>query len=88
MTIDNRLLRGRKVRRRDNHHGDGAIARWELPMLIDDNGRFDRAAIMRKAHREFRLARMRGDMRGFGYWLSYSWRVARSRRAISLSIAA
>ncbi len=29
------------------------------------------------------VARMRGDMRGFGYWLSYSWRVAKSRWAAS-----
>ncbi len=40
---------------------------------------YDRAEIMRK--REFRLARMRGDGRPFGYWLSYSWRVAKDRRA-------
>ncbi len=38
-------------------------------MLIDDNDRFDRAAIM--SHHEFRLARIRGDTRGFGYWLAY-----------------
>ncbi len=40
-------------------------------MLIDEDGRFNRAAIMSKAHHEFRLARMRGDTRGFGYWLAY-----------------
>ncbi len=58
-------------------------------MLIDDNGRFNRAAIMAKALHEFRLARMRGDTRGFGYWLAYSWRVAKSRRAaMTLPIAA
>ncbi len=34
-------------------------------MLIDDTGAFNRAAIMAKAHREFRFARMRGDTRGF-----------------------
>ncbi len=50
-------------------------------MLIDHNGGFDRAAIMAKAHHEFRLARMRGDTRGFGYWLAFIWRVAKSRRA-------
>ncbi len=56
-------------------------------MLIDDNDRFDRAAIM--SHHEFRLARIRGDTRGFGYWLAYSWRVAKSRRAaMALPIAA
>ncbi len=51
-------------------------------MLIDGAGRFNRAAIMAKAHHEFRLARMRG-MRGLEYWLSYSWRVAKSRWAAS-----
>ncbi len=50
-------------------------------MLVYDNGAFNRAAIMAKAHHEFRLARMRGDGRGFGHWLSYAWRVAKSRRA-------
>ncbi len=53
-------------------------------MLIDDAGRFNRAAIMAKAHHEFRLARMRGDGRGFGRWLAYSWRVAKSRRAATV----
>ncbi len=50
-------------------------------MLIDAAGRFNRAAIMAKAHHEFRLARMRDDGREFGHWLSYAWRVAKSRRA-------
>ncbi len=50
-------------------------------MLIDAAGRFNHAAIMAKAHHEFRLARMRGDGRSFGYWLAYAWRVAKSRRA-------
>ncbi len=50
---------------------------------------YDRAEIMRKAHREFRLARMRGDGRPFGYWLSYAWRVAKDRRnAVQLPVAA
>ncbi len=58
-------------------------------MLMDHAGRFNRAEIMAKAHHEFRLARMRGDMRGFGYWLAYSWRVAKSRRAtMALPMAA
>ncbi len=58
-------------------------------MLIGNTGHFNRAAIMAKAHHEFRLARMRGDMRGFGYWLAYSWLVAKSRRAtMALPMAA
>ena len=43
-------------------------------------GRLDRSAIMVKAHREFQAARRRGDRRPFGYWLAYSWRVAKARR--------
>ncbi len=58
-------------------------------MLIREDGSFDRAAIMAKAHREYRSARMRGDGRSFAYWLSYSWRVARDRRAaLQLPMAA
>ncbi len=50
-------------------------------MLIDNKGAFNRRAIMAKAHHDFRMARMRGDGRGIGHWLSYAWRVAKSRRA-------
>ncbi len=58
-------------------------------MLIRQDGSFNRAAIMGKAHREYRAARLRGDGRGFGYWLQYSWRVAMSRReALRLPLAA
>ncbi len=56
--------------------------------LIDETGAFDRRAIMCKAHHEYRLARMRGDGRPFGYWLAYAWRVAKSRRAMLLAPAA
>ena len=52
-------------------------------MLALKNGgadMYDKSEIMRKAHHEYRMARMRGDTRGFGFWLSYSWRVAKSRR--------
>ncbi len=58
-------------------------------MLIQQDGSYDRAAIMAKAHAEYRSARLRGDGRGFGYWLQYSWRVAKSRReALRLPLAA
>ncbi len=58
-------------------------------MLVRADGTFNRAAIMAKAHSEYRSARMRGDGRGFGYWLRYAWRVAKSRRAaLQLPLAA
>ncbi len=58
-------------------------------MLVRADGTFNRAAIMAKAHSEYRSARMRGDGRSFAYWLSYSWRVAKSRReALRLPLAA
>ncbi len=53
-----------------------------MAALLRPDGSFNKSAIMAKAHNEFRLARMRGDKRGFGYWLAYSWRVAKSRRAV------
>lgn len=51
--------------------------------LIRPDGGFDRAAIMRKAHKEYRSSMRRGDGLTFGYWLKYSWRVARDQKAIA-----
>jgi len=51
--------------------------------LLTDAGGYDRAAIMRKAHREYAASRRRGDGLTFGYWLAYAWRVARDRKALS-----
>ncbi len=52
-------------------------------LTLSERG-YDRAQIMRKAHHDFRLARMRGDARPFAYWLSYSWRVAKDRLAAAV----
>jgi hypothetical protein len=48
--------------------------------LLNATGGYDRREIMRKAHDEFGAARQRGDLRPFGYWLAYAWRVAKGRR--------
>lgn len=46
---------------------------------------YDRRAIMRKAHREYADSCRRGDGLTFGYWLAYSWRVARDRRQLEMT---
>ncbi len=57
--------------------------------MLREDGTYDRAAIMAKAHAEYRSARLRGDSKSFGYWLQYSWRVAKDRRAaLQLPLAA
>ena len=53
--------------------------------LLKSDGGFDRAAVMRKAHREYSASRRRGDGLSFGYWLAYSWRVARDQRAMAFA---
>ncbi len=55
--------------------------------MLLPSGRFDRAAVMSRAHGLYRAARSRGDNRGFGYWLSYSWRVARGQREAVIRLA-
>lgn len=49
---------------------------------------YDRAAVMKKAHRDYRAARRRGDGRPFGYWLAYAWRVAKERRELAALMVA
>ena len=44
---------------------------------------YDRAAIMRKAHREYHASMRRRDGLSFGYWLAYAWRIARDRRRMN-----
>jgi hypothetical protein len=41
--------------------------------------------MMRKAYRDFHLARMREDNQPFGHWLAYRRRVAKSRVQLSAS---
>ncbi len=54
--------------------------------LLRPDGSFDRRAIMADAHRQFRLTR------GFGWsWsrcLSFSWAIAKARRAGVVAFAA
>jgi hypothetical protein len=50
--------------------------------LLDASGAYDRAAIMRKAWRDFRHVRALGDVEmTFADWLRNAWRVAKGQRA-------
>jgi len=44
--------------------------------LLREDGAFDRAAVMRRAHDLYGANRRKS----FGHWLSYSWKVARGQR--------
>ena len=47
---------------------------------LTPSGAYDRAAIMRKAWRDFRRVRALGDRaKTFADWLRNAWRVARAR---------
>jgi len=49
--------------------------------LLTPAGTFDRAAILRKAWRDFRRVRAAGDRAmAFADWLKNAWRVARAQR--------
>ncbi len=51
---------------------------WNRPTLIDVYGRYDRAAICREAHRQFRQMRALGW--SFGRCLGFAWKKAKAMR--------
>jgi hypothetical protein len=64
-----------------------------MTALLTGAGRYDRRAIMRKAHAEFRASMRRGRPWTFARCLQFAWAVARGQRArlsggSELSIAA
>jgi hypothetical protein len=52
-----------------------------MTALLLPTGRYDRGAIMRKAHAEFRAAKRRGHAWSFARCLAFAWAIAREQRA-------
>ncbi len=63
------------------------MTRLAADSLLTPSGSYDRAAIMRKAWRDYRRVRALGDLAmSFGDWLTNSWAVARAKRITSTVI--
>jgi hypothetical protein len=52
-----------------------------MAALLRPSGGYDRRAIMRKAHTEFRAAKWRGCPWTFSRCLAFAWVIAREQRA-------
>ena len=58
-----------------------------MTALLTGAGRYDRRAIMRKAHAEFRATKRRGQDWTFARCLRFAWAVARGQRSQCLVAA-